>query len=131
MQTVSYVKEQGMSLNTLESRNKHKDLTPYVYDLNIFQRELLNSEGNYEHSGPWYIHIYDYTGYNTEEVADPIELTAEESANLITNDPYFQDHEPDLWYGLEGFMRDKWDAMTDRLKYTFESLPKYREEVLF
>lgn len=112
-------------------RNKHKDLTPFVYDLNIFKRELLNADGEYEHAGPWYIHVYEYTGKTTEEVTEPIELTEEESNSLINNDPYFQDHEPDLWYGLEGFMFDKWDAMTDRLRYIFESLPKYKEEVLF
>lgn len=112
-------------------RNKHKDLTPFVYDLNIFKRELLNDQGEYEHAGPWYVHVYEYDGKTTEEVTIPIELTAEEANSLINNDPYFQDHEPDLWYGLEGFMFDKWDAMTDRLRFIFESLPKYREEVLF
>ena len=115
----------------LESRNKAKDLTQYVYDLNIFKRELLNGDGEYEHMGPWYIHIYEYTGITTEELGEPIELTAEEASNLIENDPYFQDHEPDLWYGLEGFVFEKWDALTDRLKYIFECLPKYKEEVLF
>jgi hypothetical protein len=105
--------------------------TKIDYDLNIFKRELLNGDGEYEHMGPWYIHVYQYDGGNTEEVTVPIELTAEESSALIENDPYFQDHEPDLWYGLEGFMFDKWDAMSDRLKYVFETLPKYEEEVLF
>jgi hypothetical protein len=113
------------------TRSKHKELTPYVYDLNIFKRELLNDSGNYEHMGPWYIHLYEYTGQTTEEIGEPIELTAEESRVLIENDPYFQDHDPDLWYGLEGFMFEKFDVMTDRLRLIFESLPKYKEEVLF
>jgi flavodoxin len=113
------------------SRSKTSNLTPFDYDLNIFKRELLNGDGEYEHMGPWYIHIYQYDGGNTEEVAEPIELTAEEANALIENDPYFQDHEPDLWYGLEGFLFEKWDAISDRLRYIFECLPKYKEEVLF
>jgi hypothetical protein len=115
----------------LESRNKAKDLTPYVYDLNIFKRELLNGDGEWEHMGPWYIHIYEYTGHTTEELSEPIELTAEEARVLIDDDPYFQDHEPDLWYGLDGFVFEKWDLISDRLKMVFECLPKYKEEVLF
>jgi hypothetical protein len=115
----------------LESRNKAKDLTPYVYDLNIFKRELLNGDGEWEHMGPWYIHIYEYTGQTTEELGEPIELTAEEATALIENDPYFQNHEPDLWYGLDGFVFEKWDLISDRLKMVFECLPKYKEEVLF
>ena len=121
----------GMSLNTLESRNKNADRDKFIYDLNIFKRELLNGDGEYEHMGPWYIHIYEYTGQTVEEVAEPIELTYEEASALIENDPYFQDHEPDLWYGLDGFVFEKWDALTDRLKYMFECLPKYKDEVLF
>ena len=113
------------------TRSKSKALTPFDYDLNIFKRELLNGDGEYEHMGPWYIHIYHYTDGNTEEVTEPIELTAEEATALIENDPYFQNHEPDLWYGLEGFLFEKWDAISDRLRYIFECLPKYKEEVLF
>ena len=112
-------------------RSKTADLTKYIYDLNIFKRELLNGDGEWEHMGPWYIHIYEYTGQTTEELGEPIELTAEEASNLIENDPYFQDHEPDLWYGLDGFVFEKWDAISDRLKLIFECLPKYKEEVLF
>ncbi len=119
----------GMDLSlTTTIRNKNADKEKLVYDLNIFKRELLNGDGEYEHMGPWYVHIYEYDEGNIWEVSEPIELTAEEASTLIDNDPYFQDHEPDLWYGLEGFVFDKWDALTDRLKYTFECLPKYREE---
>lgn len=115
----------------LESRNKAKDLTPYVYDLNIFQREELDADGEYRHMGPWFIHIYEYTGQTTEEVTEPIELTQNEYDSLIRDDPYFQDHDPDLWYGLDGFIFEKWDSISDRLKQVFECLPKYKEEVLF
>jgi hypothetical protein len=131
MPTVKNVKGMGMSQNTLASRNKNKGKTLYIYDLNIFKRELLNGDGEYEHMGPWYIHIYEYTGQTTEELGEPIELTAEEAGALIENDPYFQDHEPDLWYGLDGFVFEKWDSISDRLKGIFERLPKYKEDVLF
>ena len=115
----------------MQTRSKASELTPFIYDLNIFQRELLNGDGEYEHMGPWYIHIYEYLNGTTEEVTEPIELTQDEYDSLIKDDPYFQDHEPDLWYGLEGFMFEKWEGISDRLKLIFESLPKYKEEVLF
>lgn len=111
-------------------RSNTAELTKFIYDLNIFQQEQLNGDGEYEHMGPWYIHVYEYNGYTTEEVMEPIELTYEETSALICDDPYFLD-EVDVWYGLEGFMLEKWDAISDRLKYVFECLPKYQEEVLF
>ena len=125
-QIATNAKGTDMSLSML-TRNKNAGRTPYVYDLNIFKRELEQADGSYKHDGPWYIHIYEYDGRTTEEVSDPIVLTADEASNLIENDPYFQDHDPDLWYGLDGFMRDKWDAMSDSLKYVFEMLPKYKD----
>jgi hypothetical protein len=125
-QTVKSVRELDLLQNTM-TRNKNAGRTPYVYDLNIFKRELLNGDGEWEHMGPWYIHIYEYTGQTVEEFSDPIMLTADEANSLIENDPYFQDHEPDLWYGLDGFMLDKWDAISDSLKYVFEMLPKYKD----
>ena len=115
---------------SLATRSRHVDSTKFIYDLNIFQMEQLNGDGEYEHMGPWYIHIYEYTGGTTEEVTAPIELTYEETSALIADDPYFLD-EVDVWYGLEGFVMEKWDQLSDRLKRTFECLPKYKEEVLF
>jgi hypothetical protein len=115
----------------MSTRSKNIDKEKYVYDLNIFKRELLDADGEYRHGGPWYIHIYEYNDGNVEELGNPIQLTPEEASNLIENDPYFQDHEPDLWYGLEGFMFEKWDVMSDGLKRIFENLPKYKEDVLF
>jgi hypothetical protein len=112
-------------------RSRTENLTYFDYDLNIYQAEQLDADGEYRHMGPWYIHIYEYTGQTTEEVSAPIELTQDEYNKLIANDPYFQDHDPDLWYGLEGFMKEKWDVMSDRLKTIFEGLPKFKEEVLF
>jgi hypothetical protein len=107
--------------------------TEFDYDLNIFQKELLNAEGEYEHMGPWYIHIYQVNSYQGasmhEELGEPIELTPTETNNLITNDPYFD--EPDTWYGLNGFIADKDELLSDRLRSIFYGLPTYTEEVLF
>lgn len=105
--------------------------TEFDYDLNIFKRELLNAEGEYEYAGPWYIHIYEVDGAGHSELGEPIELTTIESNSLIETDPYFQNHEPDLWYGLNGFIADKEDLMSQRLKDIFYGLPAYKEEVLF
>jgi hypothetical protein len=128
-QTAKNAKGMGMSLNTLENRNKNKDKTQIIYDLNIYQLEQVDADGEYRHMGPWYIHVYEYENGNIEEVSAPIELTQDEYNNLISNDPYFD--EPDVWYGLEGFVMEKWDQLDDRLKMVFECLPKYKEEVLF
>jgi hypothetical protein len=119
----------GMSLNTL-TRNKSQDKTKIIYDLNIYQLEQLDADGEYRFFGPWYIHVYEYTGSTTEEVTVPFELTQDEYNNLIASDSYFDD-EVDTWYGLEGFVFEKWDLLSDRLKMVFECLPKYKEEVLF
>lgn len=104
--------------------------TEFDYDLNIFQRELLNAEDEYEYGGPWYIHIYECEPGNHWELGEPIELTPTETNNLITNDTYF-DGEPDVWYGLNGFLADKDSLLSDRLRSIFYGLPVYKEEVLF
>ena len=113
----------------LASRAKHKNLTPYIYDLNIYQLEQLDADGEYKYMGPWYIHVYEYNGSTTEMVSDPIELTQDEYDNILRDDPYYD--ESDVWYGLDGFLFEKWDVLSDRLKWHFECLPKYQEEVLF
>jgi hypothetical protein len=111
--------------------------TEIDYDLNIYQRELeVGYDVDmclpiYEHGGPWYIHIYEVDATGHSELGEPIELTPEETNNLIINDPYFQNHEPDLWYGLNGFIADKDALLSDRLRSIFYGLPAYAEEVLF
>lgn len=107
------------------TRNKNKDKIEIVYDLNIYQLEQLDADGEYRHMGPWYIHVYEYDNGNIEEVTAPIEVTTDEYNSLIANDPYFD--EVDVWYGLEGFLKDKWDLLDDRLKMVFECLPKHKE----
>jgi hypothetical protein len=114
--------------------------TEFDYDLNIFQRELEVPDASledptqgtiFEYGGPWYIHIYEVDGAGHSELGEPIELTESEANNLINNDPYFQDHEPDLWYGLNGFIADKDALLSERLRSIFYGLPTYKEEVLF
>ena len=129
MPTVRNAKGMDLSQNTLESRNKNKDKTKYIYDLNIYQLEELDADGEYRYMGPWYIHIYEYNGRTTEMVSDPIELTQQEYDSLLRDDPYYD--ESDVWYGLDGFMFEKWNLLSDRLKGYFERLPKYEEDVLF
>jgi hypothetical protein len=109
------------------AKNAYKD--KFIYDLNIYQLEQLDSDGKYCHMGPWYIHVYEYDGNTTEEVTAPIELTEDEYDNILRDDPYYD--EPDVWYGLDGFLFEKWDTLSDRLKMVFECLPKFKEDVLF
>jgi len=104
-------------------------LTEIIYDLNIYQLEHEVRPNVYQYAGPWYIQVYEYDGSTTEEVTEPIELTLDEYKILIANDPYFD--EPDVWYGLAGFVQDKIENISPRLKRVFECLPKYKEEVLF
>jgi hypothetical protein len=127
-QIVKNVKGLGMSQTGL-TRNANKGRIHYIYDLNIYQLEQEQDDGSFDYSGPWYIHVYEYENSNIEEVLDPIELTPDEYNNLIANDPYFE--ESDVWYGLQGFMLEKWGELSDRLKAVFESLPKYKHENLF
>lgn len=108
--------------------------TEFDYDLNIFQREYEIDDAQFEYREPWYIHIYQVNSYQGatvhEELGEPIELTPQEANNLIKTDPYFRD-EVDTWYGLNGFIADKDDLLSDRLKSIFYGLPTYTEEVLF
>lgn len=127
--TVKNARVVDMSPNTLGIRSKNKDKTEIIYDLNIYQLEQLDADGEYRYMGPWYIHVYEYTGQTTEEVTAPIELTQDEYDSLLRDDPYYD--ELDVWYGLQGFMFENWDKLSDRLKMAFESLPKFKEEVLF
>jgi hypothetical protein len=125
-QTAQSVKDTDLSLNTM-TRNKNAGRERHVYDLNIYQLEQVNADGEYEYMGPWYIHIYDYYQQDITEVSAPIELTPQETEALIVNDSYYD--ELDVWYGLDGFMLEKWNVMSDRLKMIFETLPKYRDDV--
>ena len=104
-------------------------MTKFDYDLNIFKREQEVSTGVYDHVGPWYMHLYQVDARGHQELGQAFELTESEANNLINNDPYFD--EPDVWYGLEGFLVEKGRLLSERLTRMFNSLPVYREEVLF
>jgi len=111
------------------TRAKNVNKTKCIYDLNIYQLEQLDTDGKYRHMGPWYIHVYEYVDGNIEEVTAPIELTEDEYNSILRDDPYYD--EPDVWYGLEGFLFENWATLSDRLKMVFECLPKFKDEVLF
>lgn len=108
--------------------------TPFDYDLNIFQREEIidideNGIETWDYFGPWYLHIYEVDGTGHRELGNALELTDTEINNLISNDPYFD--YPDVWYGLKGFLADKDNLLSDRLRSLLYGLPQYKEEVLF
>jgi hypothetical protein len=111
----------------MSTRAKNVNKTKFIYDLNIYQLEQLDVDGEYRHMGPWYIHVYEYDGKTTEEVTAPIELTEDEYNSIIRDDPYYD--EPDVWYGLDGFLFENWDTLSDRLKMVFETLPKFKDDV--
>lgn len=110
----------------------------FDYDLNVFQREVEvpdtslvdPSEGTvWEYAGPWYIDVYDVVGAGHQEIGMLIELTDTEAEDLALGTGYFD--YPDSWYGLEGFLADYGSKLSPRLLNLFNSLPVYREEVLF
>lgn len=118
-------------MTTTLKRNKNANKTKIDWDLNIFMPEELDAGGNsYWDPASWRIHIYKWEDRNSEEWGDSIELTAEEIRSLgLNRDIYFKD-EVDVWYGLEGFRPQYWDKMSDRLKKTFEELPRYVEDLV-
>ena len=124
--------EQDMSLNTLTSkRNKNAGKELIEWDLNIFMPEHWDEEKDDSYYDPasWKIHVYIYKDGDQNEWDDAIALTAEEIQSLGFNkDDYFKD-EGDVWYGLDGFRKDYWNKMSDRLKEYFDKLPKYWEDM--
>ena len=104
------------------------------YDLNIFQQEVGTynqdtGETEYDYAGPWYIDIYDVYGSGHQHVAGPYELTKQEARLLDLGNGYFD--EGDCWYGLDGFLKDYEDYISERMLDVFNSLPRHAEEVLF
>ena len=121
--------EQVMSLDISRNKNKGKELIEW--DLNIFMPEEYDEDKDDSYFDPasWKIHVYAYKNGNHDEWDDPIDLTAEEIQSIGFNkDDYFKD-EVDLWYGLEGFRKDYWNKLSDRLKEYFDKLPKYWEDM--
>jgi hypothetical protein len=117
-------------------RNKNKDKTAIDWDLNIYMPEEFNPDAEYPEDqyyydpASWRIHVYHYTEIGHMEWDEPLILTAEEIQVLGFNrDSYFKD-EVDVWYGLDGFRREYWSKMSDRLKMYFDALPKYYEDIV-
>jgi len=128
---VRSVKEQGMSQTMLNKRNKNAGKELIEWDLNIFMPEEYDAEKDDSYFDPasWKIHVYAYRDGDHNEWDDPIDLTAEEIQSIGFNrDDYFRD-EVDLWYGLDGFKKDYWSKLSDRLKEYFDKLPKYWEDL--
>lgn len=116
------------------TRNKNANKTKIDYDLNVFQQEFLaensdTGEMEYDYAGPWYIHVYEYleTGGH-RELQDPFALTSEEASALCLGQEGTYFDYPDSWYGMDGFLSDYWDCLSDRIKQYLESFPKYRED---
>lgn len=107
-------------------RNKNAGREKYDYDLNIFIPEELDEEGqSYWDPSNWHIHVYAVDGNTHYEMDEAFQLSSEDIIELgLNRDPYFKD-EVDTWYGYEGFMKDYWSKMTDRIKEYLESFPKY------
>ena len=112
-------------------RNKNAGKTLIDWDLNIFMPEEWDivADDSYYDPASWKIHVYAYRDRDHNEWDDPIDLTAEEIQSIgLNRDEYFKD-EVDVWYGLEGFRKDYWSKLSDRLKEYFDRLPKYWEDL--
>lgn len=99
-------------------RSKHDKADLIDWDLNIYQSEEDNL---------WYITPYYYSGDSHYPYRTGIALTPAESFTIRHRDEYF-DNQDDVWYGMKGFLFDKWDKMSDRIRYYLESLPKYNND---
>lgn len=109
--------------------------TIFDYDLNIYRLEEevgiheVSTLPIYEYVDPWYIDIYEHLGGDQKHVAGPFQLTPLEAKMLDLGNGYFS--EDDCWYGMWGFLKDYADSLHPRLTNLLNTLPKYKEEVLF
>lgn len=114
---------------TAERRNKNYNKTKIDYDLNVFQSEEEQADGNWDYAGPWYIQVYKYTSINGHREFDvPFALSSEEQDALCLGQEGTYFDYPDSWYGMDGFLQDYWDCLSDRVKQYLESFPKYEED---
>jgi hypothetical protein len=113
----------------LATRNKNANKTKIDYDLNVFQLEQLQDDDTFAYSGPWYIQVYKYTSTDgPRDIAQPFALTQSETDALcLGQEGTYFDYE-DSWYGMQGFLQDYWDCLSDRVKQYLESFPKYEED---
>ena len=116
------------------TRNQNKDKTKIDYDLNVFQQEFLSEDADtgemeYDYAGPWYIHVYKYQAHGGHvEVSEPFALTDSEAGALCLGQEGTYFDYPDSWYGMDGFLKDYWDCLSDRVRQYLESFPKYEED---
>lgn len=111
-------------------RNQNRNKTLADYDLNIFIPEEWDEEAGESYYDPtqWFIHVYIVDGNGHHEMEAPFELNSEDIRKLgLNRDEYFEYH--DAWYGMDGFKKDYWPKMTDRVKQYLESFPKYVEDL--
>lgn len=90
------------------------------WDLNIYKDPS-------EETDFWFIAPYVYEAGSSSEYGEHFMLTKAEEFTLRHNDDYFD--EDDVWYGMKGFLFDKWDKLSDRVRFLLESLPKYTEDL--
>jgi len=112
--------------------------TMFDYDLNIYHMEEevgLDADGFpiYEYTDQWYVDIYDYTtndygGGQMEHVTGPFKIASQQRDLLQLGEEGWDD---DSWYGMWGFLADYDGKLLPELLSILQSLPRYREEVLF
>lgn len=99
---------------SVRSKNSQKDMVDW--DLNIYKDP--SEETDY-----WFIAPYVCDNGSSSEYGSSFMLTKAEEFAIKHKDDYFD--EDDVWYGMKGFLFDKWDSLSDRLRFILESLPKY------
>jgi hypothetical protein len=99
----------------VRSKNSNKDKVDW--DLNIYKDPS-------EETDFWFIAPYVWKEGSSNEYGESFMLTKPEEFTLIHKDEYFESEE-DVWYGMEGFLFQYWDRLSDRVKFFLESLPKY------
>lgn len=106
--------------------------TEFDYDLNIYHMEEENEDGEWVYTDQWYVDIYDYrviNGASTQEhVTGPFPISANQRDLLRLGEEGWDD---DAWYGMWGFLQDYDGVILPELLGLLNSLPKYREDVLF
>jgi len=97
-----------------QPRSKGEELIDW--DLNIYKDPS-------EETDFWFIAPYVCEEGGSYEYGESFRLTKAEEFAIRYKDDYFD--EDDVWYGMKGFLFDKWDSLSDRLRFILESLPKY------
>jgi hypothetical protein len=102
----------------LRSKVSKRDMVDW--DLNIYKDPS-------EETDFWFIAPYVCEDGSSSEYGSSFMLTMSEAYAIMSKDNYFD--EDDVWYGMDGFLRDYWDRLSDRVKFFLETLPKYTEDL--